>query len=128
MFLVNLLLTPYAFILLPILFYLLPYLRNRSTRNIPGPPFAAFSNLWLFYQCRKARRFQAVDHAHKRYGKFVRLQPDHISIADDQAINVVYGHGTGTMKRLVPLFRPFPFWDRTGTVRLTSYFWIWTNK
>ncbi len=31
-------------------------------------------------------------------GKFVRLAPTHLSIADPEAVQVVYGHGTGTLK------------------------------
>lgn len=33
-------------------------------------------------------------------GKFVRLAPNHISIADHKALNAVYGHSTGTQKSL----------------------------
>jgi len=45
-------------------------------------------------------------------GKFVRLAPNHISIADHKALNAVYGHSTGTQKSLyydafVPP-KPFP--------------------
>ncbi|KAI9669100.1 MAG: hypothetical protein M1831_000692 [Alyxoria varia] len=98
MILVETILSPWSLLLLPVLFYVLPYLRNRSLYAIPGPPLAALSNLWLFWQCRNARRFTSVDHAHKRYGTFVRLQPNHVSIADDAAIPIVYGHGNGFLK------------------------------
>lgn len=96
----SFLFTPYILLLLPALYYLLPYLRNASIRSIPGPPLAAFSHLWLLYQCRKGKRYLAVDNAHKKYGTLVRIQPDHVSIADAEAIPVVYGHGTGFLKRL----------------------------
>ena len=95
----SFLLTPYTLLLLPFLYFLLPYLRNRSLHGIPGPATAAFSNLWLMYQCRMGRRYKAVDDAHKKYGKFVRVQPDHVSIADVDAIGVIYGHGNGFLKR-----------------------------
>ena len=62
---------------------------------------AAFSNLWLMYQCRLGRRYKAVDEAHKKYGKLVRIQPNHVSIADPDAIGVIYGHGNGFLKRCV---------------------------
>jgi benzoate 4-monooxygenase len=29
----------------------------------------------------------------------VRLQPNHISVADPVAINAIYGHGNGFLKR-----------------------------
>lgn len=95
----SFLFTPYILALLPVLYYLLPYLRNNAIRDIPGPPLAAFSNLWLLYQCRKGKRYKSVDKAHGRYGTLVRIQPDHVSIADEEAIPTVYGHGTGFLKR-----------------------------
>jgi benzoate 4-monooxygenase len=98
MFLTNLL-SPYALLLLPILYYLLPYLRNWSIRNIPGPFPAQFSNLWLLLQCRRGKRYLAVDQAHKKYGTLVRIQPNHVSIADAEAIQQIYGHGNGFLKR-----------------------------
>lgn len=97
MFLSNLL-SPYALVLVPILYYLLPYLRNWSIRNIPAPFPAQFTNLWLLFQCRQGRRYLAVDEAHKKYGTLVRIQPNHVSIADAEAIPHIYGHGNGFLK------------------------------
>ena len=57
---VDFLFTPWTLLALPIFFYLLPYLRNSSLRDIPGPLFAKFSNLWLMYQCRRGKRYLAV--------------------------------------------------------------------
>lgn len=98
MFLTHLL-TPYTLLLLPVLYYLLPYLRNWSIQSIPGPLAAKFSNLWLLYQARRGRRFEAVHAAHKKYGKLVRIAPNHVSVADAEAIPVIYGHGNGFLKR-----------------------------
>ena len=97
----SFLLTPYSILLLPCIFYLLPYFRSYSIRDIPGPLPAAFSNLWLLYQCRRGRRFKAVDDAHQKYGKLVRIQPNHVSVADHEAISVIYSHGGGWLKRCV---------------------------
>lgn len=91
--------SPWTFLFVPILFYLLPYLRNNALRSVPGPRLAAFSNLWLLYQCRRGRRYLAVDGAHKKYGHVVRIQPNHVSIADPDAIGVIYSHGGGWTKR-----------------------------
>lgn len=98
MFLTHLL-SPYAILLLPVVFYLLPYLRNWSIRSIPGPFAAKFSNLWLLYQARRGRRYLAVHEAHKKYGTLVRIAPNHVSVADAEAIPVIYGHGNGFLKR-----------------------------
>lgn len=89
----SFLFTPYSILLLPCIFYLLPYLRAHTILDVPGPLPAAFSNLWLLYQCRRGRRFKAVDDAHRKYGKLVRIQPNHVSVADHEAIPVIYSHG-----------------------------------
>lgn len=39
-----------------------------------------------------------VDKAHQKYGKLVRIQPDHVSVADSDAIQTIYGHGNGFLK------------------------------
>lgn len=38
---------------------------------------------------------------HQKFGKLVRIQPNQISIADPDAIPIVYGHGTGFLKSYV---------------------------
>ncbi|KAL8856553.1 MAG: hypothetical protein Q9178_006868 [Gyalolechia marmorata] len=91
-------LSPYALLLFPLIFYLLPYIRNRSLREVPGPPLARFSNLWLLYHSRRGQRYLAVDAAHKKYGPLVRIQPDHVSIADPSAIPLVYSYTGGWTK------------------------------
>ena len=91
-------LSPWFLFILPLLYYLLPYLRNWRIRSIPGPPLAAFSNLWLLYQSRQGHRYLSVDTAHKKYGTFVRIQPDHVSVADPDAIPIIYAHGSGFLK------------------------------
>lgn len=113
----SFLLVPYTLLLIPILFYLLPYLRARAIRDVPGPRLAAFSNLWLMYQCRRGRRYLAVDNAHKKYGPVVRIQPNHISIADPEAIPIVYSHTGGWTKRYispVPFLRVYVFRDTSA--------------
>ncbi len=96
---VGALASPWVLLLVPILYYVLPYLRNWSLLKVPGPLPAALSNLWLLYQARRGRRYKAVDALHKKYGKVVRIQPNHVSIADDSVINAIYGHGNGFLKR-----------------------------
>jgi benzoate 4-monooxygenase len=90
--------SPYILLVLPVFIYILPYVRRKSLWTVPGPPAAALSNLWLMYQCRVGRRYLAVDEAHKKYGKLVRIQPHHVSVADDEAIQIIYGHGNGFLK------------------------------
>lgn len=91
------------FILLGVLavFLLVPYLQRWRLHDIPSPSFAAFSSLWLLVQARQGKRFVAVDEAHKKYGMLVRIAPKHISIADESAIQIIYGHGNGFLKACV---------------------------
>ena len=97
MFLTNLL-SPWLLLALPILYYVLPYLRNWQIQDIPGPFFAKFTNLWYMFECRKCRRYLTVYDCHEKYGKLVRITPNQVSIADPDAIPVIYGHGTGFLK------------------------------
>jgi benzoate 4-monooxygenase len=97
-------LAPYALFLFPLVYYLLPYLRNASLRKVPSPSVASFTNLWLMYVCRRGKRYVAVDQAHKKYGKVVRIQPSHVSVADPDAIQIIYGHGNGFLKAYVLSF------------------------
>src|SRR4051812_11011807 len=97
------LLLPNLHLILPsllLVYYLIPYLfSNTAQRSIPGPFAAKFSNLWLLWQCRQGRRFLAVDEAHRKYGTFVRIQPNHVSVADAEVLPLIYGHGNGFLKR-----------------------------
>ncbi|CAE6525011.1 unnamed protein product [Rhizoctonia solani] len=79
--------------------YLIPYLYDpfelrRST--IPGPGLAAFSNLWLAYVSAKGCRSTSVHELHQRYGKLVRIAPNHVSIADNKAVECLYAHGSNS--------------------------------
>jgi len=95
----DFLLSPYTIPIALALFYIIPYLTsNTALRKVPGPFFAKFSNLWLLAQARQGKRYLSVNAAHEKYGKLVRIQPDHVSIADDSAIQIVYGHGNGFLK------------------------------
>lgn len=93
---------PWATVALPVcivLYVLVPYFWTFGhLRGIPGPVAAQLSNLWLLIICRAGKRYQYVDEAHKQYGPVVRIQPNHISIADEEAIGSIYGHGSGLLK------------------------------
>lgn len=79
--------------------YLFDYfVTYNQLRRIPAPFPAQFSNLWLLSVCKRGDRYQTVDRCHARLGKLVRIQPNHVSIADDAAIPLIYGHGNGFLK------------------------------
>ena len=77
--------------------------------KFPGPFLAKFSTMWLVWQCRMTRRSRAVLQLHRKYGDFVRIAPNHISIADPAALHEVYGHRGG--------FTKGPFYDAFHQVR-----------
>lgn len=85
-------------------YYTLYYLNNKYDLNkYPGPTLAKLSRLWLGYHARFGRRYRVIHQLHQRYGRFVRIAPNELSIADPDAIPIVLGHGTGTTKS--------PFYD-----------------
>ncbi|KAI1845366.1 hypothetical protein JX266_008461 [Neoarthrinium moseri] len=102
MAIVHLILSPWAIALVPVvlgLYYLIPYFGTYGKlRGIPAPFPAQFSNLWLLYVTRRGKRYLCADEVHEKLGPVVRIQPNHVSIADDEAIPVIYGHGNGFLK------------------------------
>ncbi|KAG5762477.1 hypothetical protein H9Q72_009415 [Fusarium xylarioides] len=90
---------PLAVLLCLLLFYIIPYFYTYiHLRRIPGPLLARFSNIWLLYICRKSKRSDTVYNLHEQLGPVVRIQPNHVSIVDERAISLVYGHGNGLEK------------------------------
>ncbi|KAK4186991.1 cytochrome P450 [Podospora australis] len=82
-----------------VVYYLYPYLFTyRALRGIPAPFPAQFTNWWLLLVARRGDRYKTVDELHKKLGPVVRIQPNHVSINDDEAINIIYGHGNGFLK------------------------------
>ncbi|KAI1197064.1 cytochrome P450 [Nemania serpens] len=102
MAIINLLTSPLtlvAAVIAIIVYYAYPYFVTFAhIRGIPAPFPAQFTNWWLIYACRRGKRYRIVDEAHKKLGTVVRIQPNHISIADDEAIQIIYGHGNGFLK------------------------------
>ncbi|KAG6828596.1 hypothetical protein H0H92_007337 [Tricholoma furcatifolium] len=70
-----------------VLAHLIPYLwDSHNARSLPGPFLAKFSDLWLGV---------VSAHGHR---PVVRIAPNHISIADPEALQTVYAHGNGALK------------------------------
>ena len=100
--------SPWAVVAALVVAYLYPYIVTfGALRVIPGPRLAALSNLWLLMTARRGKRYLLVDEAHKKHGQMIRIQPNHVSINDDRAIPLIYGHGNGFLKACVPP-RPGP--------------------
>src|SRR5258707_4081234 len=104
---------------IPILIHVIPYLvDSHKIRKYPGPFFAKFSDIWLGWVCKSGHRSEVVHQIHQKYGTprlsfrslfrptyghlfpgtFVRIAPNHVSIAEPDALGVIYGHGNGALK------------------------------
>ncbi|KAK4141222.1 benzoate 4-monooxygenase [Dichotomopilus funicola] len=99
---VSLIFSPWAFVgvfVSLVVYYVYPYLVTyRHLRHIPAPFPAQFTNWWLLITARRGSRYATVHELHKKLGPVVRLQPNHVSLCDDEAIQIVYGHGNGYLK------------------------------
>jgi len=79
--------------------HLVPYVvDSRGIRTIPGPWLAKYTDAWLGRVAARGHRSEVVHELHKKYGTFVRLAPNHVSIADPDALQIVYAHGNGSLK------------------------------
>ncbi|QRW23983.1 cytochrome P450 family protein [Rhizoctonia solani] len=83
-----------------LIYYVAPYLLDPYDyrRRFPGPPLAGLTNWWMSNVVRAGNHSEVVWRLHEKYGTFVRLGPNHISIADPDALEAVYGHGSGVLK------------------------------
>lgn len=52
------------------------FVAHGALRKFPGPPAAAWTQLWLAKQSRNGIRSPAVHRQHVKYGKFVRIGPN----------------------------------------------------
>ena len=67
-------------------------------RTIKGPALARWTRFWYFYRVARGR-FELDNIAlHRKYGKIVRVAPNHFSIDDPSAIKTIYGIGTAFTK------------------------------
>ncbi|TVY40803.1 Cytochrome P450 monooxygenase [Lachnellula occidentalis] len=59
-------------------------------KNIPGPFFAKFTNLWRFFDTYGGRPELTHQLLHKKHGSVVRLGPNVVSISDPKYLRVIY--------------------------------------
>ncbi|KAG2117260.1 cytochrome P450 [Suillus discolor] len=91
-----------ALLLIPVpilLAHVIPYLRDPyNQRSIQGPFLARFSDFWLGWVASQGHRSDVIHQLHNKHGTFVRLAPNHVSISDPDALQIVYAHGNGSLK------------------------------
>jgi benzoate 4-monooxygenase len=79
--------------------HILPWLLDpHGMRDVPGPFLAKFSDFWLGRVAALGHRSEVVHELHKRYGPLVRIAPNHVSVADPTALQIIYAHGNGSLK------------------------------
>jgi len=82
-----------------LLVHIVPYVLDaQRIRKHPGPLLAGFSDAWLGWVAKNGHRSEVVHQMHEKYGTFVRIAPNHVSIADPDALGIVYAHGNGALK------------------------------
>ncbi|KAJ7038031.1 cytochrome P450 monooxygenase [Mycena alexandri] len=86
---------PAAVVLVHLAIYLVdPY----GIRKYPGPFLAKFSDAWLGWISQQGHRSEVIHEMHLKYGPFVRISPSEVSVAEPDALGIVYAHGNGALK------------------------------
>lgn len=70
-------------------------LRNRyksGLNKIPGPFAASLTNLWQFYHCFKGEAWKDYELHEKYNSPLLRIGPNTISVADPDAVRIIYGY------------------------------------
>lgn len=65
--------------------------RTSSSREIPGPFVARYSNLWRLIETWRGHYERTVQDLHRRHGNIVRTGPKIVSLTDPDAIESIYG-------------------------------------
>jgi hypothetical protein len=65
-----------------------------SLSNVPGPPLARITKLWLVWQLRKGKSHILMPALHKRYGPIVRITPDQVLVCSQDVVRQAYSAGT----------------------------------
>ncbi|EKG17123.1 Cytochrome P450 [Macrophomina phaseolina MS6] len=71
---------------------------NKGLNKYPGPFLAAYTNWWRFFDAWGRKTEWTHIELHRKYGDFVRVGPNVISIADPKAIKTIYGLNKGMTK------------------------------
>ena len=76
------------------IFAALLFVRYRRLQSIPGPPLASLTDLWRAYHQNASNWTNTLRQLHEKYGPFVRLGPNTVSVSDAAAVSTIYSmHG-----------------------------------
>ncbi|CAE6430429.1 unnamed protein product [Rhizoctonia solani] len=81
-------------------YYLVPYFTDPYDyrHRFSGPWLAVLTSWWMSYAALAGEHSEVIRKQHEKYGMFVRVGPNHISISDPNALETVYAHGSGVLK------------------------------
>lgn len=65
---------------------------------VPGPFLAKLSNLWRFIDVANGHAEVTLYKLHQKYGDYVRLGPNVVSVRDLDAVKIIYGINKGYQK------------------------------
>ncbi|KAG7405169.1 Cytochrome P450 monooxygenase [Fusarium oxysporum f. sp. rapae] len=71
---------------------------GHGLNHVPGPLLAGFTDIWRLFVVRGRRAQEVHIELHKKYGPAVRLGPRAVSIADTDALKVIYSPSAGWSK------------------------------
>lgn len=71
--------------------------------GIPGPWLAKVSNLYRLRLNQKGRFSHDILDLHRKYGPYVRIGPDVVSIADTRLVSSIYGRGAANFAKVTLL-------------------------
>ncbi|KAG4443116.1 hypothetical protein IFR05_001442 [Cadophora sp. M221] len=83
---------------LSILYLLIYRIAFHPLRNIPGPFLAKITGHWRNDRTWRGTWHDDILRLHERYGPVVRIAPNEVSVVDQKAIKLLYGHGQNTVK------------------------------
>ncbi|CEJ56131.1 Putative Cytochrome P450 [Penicillium brasilianum] len=78
--------------------YLVSNYLTPGVRNVPGPFLAKFSNLWRFLDVANGHAEATLYKLHQKYGDYVRLGPNVVSVRNLDALKAIYGINKGYRK------------------------------
>lgn len=70
--------------------------------SVPGPFLAKLSNLWRFVDVARGRPDVTLYNLHRRYGDYVRIGPNVVSVRNPEVVKTIYGINKGYRKVCTP--------------------------
>ena len=74
-----------------LILYILLVRYRRGLRHIPGPWLTSISSIWRSIVVWRQDMPAMSIRLHKKHGPLVRIEPHHVSIADPEAVKIIYG-------------------------------------